>query len=109
MDMKHSGNLLSRGTRAFLAALLTAVAAGGVFAETRAEKLRAALDSRDRDYVFVTMHRGDWRHAPENSVDAIKGSIAMGADIVEIDIHMTADSVLVLMHDKDAARVLFQV
>lgn len=105
MDMKHSGNLLSRGTRAFLAALLTAVATGGVFAETRAEKLRAALDSRDRDYVFVTMHRGDWRHAPENSVDAIKGSIAMGADIVELDVALTKDGEYVLLHDGALDRV----
>jgi len=53
--------------------------------KTRAEKIRAKLESADRDYVFVVMHRGDWRHAPENSIGAIKGSIAHGADIIELE------------------------
>ena len=54
------------------AAALCAVAGRGEM--TRAEKIRAKLESSDRNYVFVVMHRGDWRHAPENSVGAIKGS-----------------------------------
>jgi len=74
-------------------------------AQTHAEKLREKLDSKDRDYVFVTMHRGDWRHAPENSVDAIKGSIAMGADIVELDVALTKDGEYVLLHDGALDRV----
>ena len=85
-----------------LAAALTATPASGA---TRAEKLRAALDGRDRNYVFVTMHRGDWRHAPENSVDAIKGAIAMGADIVELDVALTKDGEYVLLHDGALDRV----
>lgn len=72
---------------------------------TRAEKLRAKLDSNDRDYVFVTMHRGDWRHAPENSSAAILGSIAMGADIVELDVAPTKDGHYVLLHDGALDRV----
>ena len=67
--------------------------------QTRAEKIRAKLDSADRDYVFVTMHRGDWRNAPENSVGAIEGSIAKGADIVELDVSATKDGEYVLLHD----------
>lgn len=61
---------------AVLAAIATAAfslaahAAAQSAAPTRAELLRAKLESRDRSYVFVTMHRGDWRHAPENSVGA---------------------------------------
>ena len=61
------------------AAALCAVAGRGEM--TRAEKIRAKLESSDRNYVFVVMHRGDWRHAPENSVGSIKGSIEHGADI----------------------------
>lgn len=72
---------------------------------SRAEKIRAKLDSNDRNYVFVTMHRGDWRHAPENSSAAILGSIAMGADIVELDVAPTKDGCYVLLHDGSLDRV----
>lgn len=72
---------------------------------TRAEKIRAKLDSNDRNYVFVTMHRGDWRHAPENSSAAILGAIAMGADVVELDVAPTKDGHFVLLHDGSLDRV----
>jgi len=72
-----------------------------IFAEaaTRAELLRAKFDSADTNYVFVVAHRADWRHHPENSISAIKGAIAMGADMVEIDVAKTKDGVFVLSHD----------
>lgn len=44
-------------------------------------------------------HRGDWRYAPENSVAAIEHSIAVGVDVVELDLQLTRDSVLIVMHD----------
>ena len=81
----------------FAAAALASSSCGAE--QTRAEKIRAKLDSADRDYVFVTMHRGDWRNAPENSVGAIEGSIAKGADIVELDVSATKDGEYVLLHD----------
>ena len=91
---------------AFAVAAVLACAGLVVQAEqTRAEKLRAKLDSNDRSYVFVTMHRGDWRHAPENSSAAILGSIAMGADIVELDVAPTKDGHYVLLHDGALDRV----
>ncbi|MFQ7113242.1 glycerophosphodiester phosphodiesterase family protein [Hallella bergensis] len=50
--------------------------------------------------VMVVCHRGDWRNAPENSLQAFENCIAMGADMVELDLKKTKDGVLVLMHDK---------
>ncbi|TRX60766.1 glycerophosphodiester phosphodiesterase family protein [Fulvivirga sp. M361] len=61
--------------------------------------IRAALMDANSDQVMVIAHRGDWRHAPENSIPAITNCIEMGIEMVEIDIRMTKDSVLVLMHD----------
>ena len=58
---------------------------------TRTEMIREKLASGDRDYVFVAMHRGDWRNFPENSKGAILSAIRLGADIVELDVHMTKD------------------
>ncbi len=63
------------------------------------QKLIAQLEDPDSDQVLVIAHRGDWRNAPENSLQAIEYAIEMGVDMVEIDVRMTRDSVLVLMHD----------
>ena len=67
--------------------------------ENRAEGLRARLLAGDTTAVFVVAHRGDWRYAPENSVAAIEHSIAVGVDVVELDLQLTRDSVLIVMHD----------
>lgn len=54
--------------------------------------------------IYVASHRCDWRNYPENSIIALKSSIEMGVDIAEIDLKMTKDSVLILMHDKTIDR-----
>ena len=71
---------------------------------TRTEAIREKLVSGDRDYVFVAMHRGDWRNFPENSKGAILSAIQLGADIVELDVHMTKDGRFILNHDKTLDR-----
>ena len=48
---------------------------------------------------MVVAHRGDWRNAPENSLQAIQYCIDMGVDMVEIDVRKTKDGHIVLMHD----------
>ena len=69
------------------------------FAESRAEKLRKQLLDRNNSSVIVASHRGDWRNFPENSIAALNSAVAMGVDIVELDLQMTKDSVIILMHD----------
>ncbi len=54
--------------------------------------------------VLVACHRGDWRNYPENSLKAMESVIKMGADIVEIDLALTSDSVLVVCHDRTIDR-----
>lgn len=71
----------------------------GVTPENRAEGLRERLLGGDTTAVFVVAHRGDWRYAPENSIAAIEHSIAVGVDVVELDLQLTRDSVLIIMHD----------
>ncbi|GAA4809719.1 glycerophosphodiester phosphodiesterase family protein [Litoribaculum gwangyangense] len=64
----------------------------------------ANLEDSGNNQVIVVAHRGDWRHAPENSLQAIQNCIDMGIDMVEIDIRETKDGQLVLMHDKTIDR-----
>lgn len=71
---------------------------------SRAEKILQHLHNPQSEYVIVVCHRGDWRNYPENSIPAIESVIEMGADMVEIDIAMTKDSVLVLSHDRTIDR-----
>ncbi len=62
------------------------------------------LENSNSNNVIVVAHRGDWRNAPENSIQAIKNSIEMGVDMVEIDIRKTKDNHLVVIHDKTLNR-----
>lgn len=62
------------------------------------------LEDSKNNQIMVIAHRGDWRNAPENSLQAIKNCIEMKVDIVEIDIRETKDGHLVLMHDETLNR-----
>ena len=52
----------------------------------------------------VTAHRGASRYYPENTMSAIAGAIDQEADWVEIDIHMSRDGQLFVMHDDNLYR-----
>lgn len=67
--------------------------------QTRVQKIREKLLKGDDSSVIVASHRGDWRNFSENSIEGLEGAIAMGVDIVELDLQMTKDSVLIVMHD----------
>ena len=70
-----------------------------------AQRIIAEIHNPHSKYVIVACHRGDWRNYPENSIGAIESVIRMGADIVEIDLKLTKDSVLVLSHDRTCNRM----
>ena len=70
----------------------------------RSEQIRADLLNPDCQRVLVASHRADWRGWPENSIPAIESAIAMGVDIVELDLQCTADSQLIVMHDSKINR-----
>ena len=48
--------------------------------------------------MFVA-HRGGAARWPENSLTAFRGAIAGGARVVELDVHLTADGEVAVMHD----------
>lgn len=54
--------------------------------------------------VQITAHRGASSDAPENTIPAIELAIENGADFVEIDVRLTADGEVVLMHDATTTR-----
>jgi glycerophosphoryl diester phosphodiesterase len=58
----------------------------------------------------VVAHRGAWKHtgAPQNSLASLRAAIDMGCHASEFDVHMTADSVLVVNHDPTHAGMRVQ-
>ncbi|HWA49246.1 MAG TPA: glycerophosphodiester phosphodiesterase family protein [Dongiaceae bacterium] len=53
---------------------------------------------------LVVAHRGDSRNFPENTLEAARGAIALGVDVIELDVHRSADNVAFVIHDRELAR-----
>lgn len=53
---------------------------------------------------IVVAHRGASHDAPENTVAAAKLAWEQNADAVEVDVHLSADNEIVVIHDKTTAR-----
>jgi len=56
-------------------------------------------------YVLVSAHRGYWADYPENSLNAYRMAMDIGADIIEMDVRMTKDDEMVVFHDACLDRV----
>lgn len=67
------------------------------------EKWIAFHDPNGR--LMVCAHRGDINiYYPENSLEGFLSAILAGADILEADLHTTADGHIVIMHDPTLTR-----
>src|SRR5437762_4095366 len=56
------------------------------------------VDTSNRRVVVIA-HRAAHEDAPENSLAAIREAIRLKVDYVELDVRLTKDLALVLMHD----------
>src|SRR5689334_17380158 len=50
-------------------------------------------------------HRGDWSASPENTLAAFAAAEQAGADMIELDVQLTADGAVVVLHDDTLDRV----
>src|SRR5690554_1127585 len=53
----------------------------------------------------ITAHRGNSSEFPENTIPAFESAIALGVDWAELDIHLTKDGKVVVIHDVNTDRV----
>jgi len=53
---------------------------------------------------WVIAHRGNSSVAPENTLAAFQAALEVGADMVELDVHLSADGRVIVMHDDDVTR-----
>jgi glycerophosphoryl diester phosphodiesterase len=54
--------------------------------------------------TIVVAHRGASAHLPENTMPAFERAVEMGADAIELDVHLTADGQLAVIHDETVER-----
>ena len=82
------------------AALVVAGAsASPALAFDRGAAIAAEIADGGSGNVLVVAHRSDWRSHPENSLPAMRSAIAMGVDVVEVDVRRTKDGQFVIVHD----------
>ena len=60
-------------------------------------------DDEFHEGCLVVAHRGASARVPENTLAAFETAVADGADVVELDIRLTADGVPVVLHDPDVS------
>lgn len=54
--------------------------------------------------TLVVAHRGADAIVPENTMEAYRRAVEMGADAIELDVQLSADGEMVLMHDETVDR-----
>jgi glycerophosphoryl diester phosphodiesterase len=67
---------------------------------------RAAQDdlaNSPKDWPVNFAHRGGAGIAPENTLVAFREGLSVGAGVLELDVHTTADGHVVVIHDDDVA------
>src|SRR5207247_317836 len=54
---------------------------------------------RDREVTRIAAHRGGAALWPENSLLAFESAIALGSDLLEFEVHLTAGGSVAVIHD----------
>ncbi len=94
-----------RSTASFIAtlALVAVLAIDHTAATVHAAQPLGSLGLNDGVPLTIA-HRGDPAAAPENTLPAFEAALLSGAQVLELDLHMTADGYAVLFHDETLDR-----
>lgn len=84
--------------------LIIAFAFCACAAESNSADRVLAEQADAKSKVLVIAHRGDWRGAPENSLQGFQNCISQGVDMIELDVRKTKDGELVILHDATVDR-----
>ena len=57
-----------------------------------------------RNTISVAAHRGNSKYFPENTMAAFRSAADLDADMIEVDLHMTKDGEIIMMHDHTVDR-----
>jgi glycerophosphoryl diester phosphodiesterase len=72
-------------------------------APTERLSLRQRLE-QERGRVWVVGHRGAMGHCPENTLVSFERGLELGADWIELDVHVSRDGALIVIHDETVDR-----
>ena len=64
----------------------------------------SAPDGPRGDRFTIIAHRGASAYYPENTPASFEGAVALGADMVELDVQLTSDGEVVVFHDEKISR-----
>ncbi|MGI8641480.1 MAG: glycerophosphodiester phosphodiesterase [Pyrinomonadaceae bacterium] len=88
--------------------LCVAASIGAVYgylaSQTGGLAIEREVFKREHSPVLVFAHRGGGGLIPENTLEAFIYSARMGVDVLELDVHLTADGTLVVHHDASVDR-----
>ena len=59
---------------------------------------------RKGDDFTIISHRWASAYYPENTLPSFEGAIALGADMVELDVQLSSDKEVVVFHDEKISR-----
>ncbi len=85
--------------RQILTLIVVGFSMGTGWGQRNVKEIKKDLLNSASNTVLVASHRATHNNFPENSIPAIKESIRLGVDILEIDVKVTTDGIPVLMHD----------
>lgn len=103
MSKNVMGIKLTDGRRISIKRITTALVCAIMIAGTTSTAVFA--EENWNENVEITAHRGDSSNAPENTMPAFQAAIDSGADWIELDVGVTQDGVMVVLHDEDLKRV----
>ena len=83
---------------------LIAASIAGVTALAAAAYLRRGPRTLDENWPANFAHRGGSARAPENTLEAFRLAIEAGASGLELDVHLTRDGEVVVIHDATVDR-----
>jgi glycerophosphoryl diester phosphodiesterase len=94
----------SKWLRILLALVIVLVAVYAVLALLARPAAERPFFGQLQQRPLVMAHRGGRGLWPENTMYAFQHAVGLGVDVLEMDIHSTADGVLVVMHDDTVDR-----
>lgn len=60
-------------------------------------------DVRKTDFVIIG-HKGASGYAPENTLASFQRAMDQGAEMIEVDVHLSKDGEIIVFHDEDVSR-----
>jgi glycerophosphoryl diester phosphodiesterase len=89
-------------SKSILQVVLSALFALGSCSQSGHE--RPTDDLFGSDWFLNIAHRGGGDLAPEATLTGFQNAVAVGADVLELDVHSTSDGIIVCMHDSTVDR-----